>query len=115
MKQEYVITTEELQQKGVNLHELTIDDSAVQIVINLALDFCVTRILKMNDNLIGESDLVKELDKKPQLVSGFKKLQAQMVRNLVYKADDPNDKTIDDIITFDLHLSKINGFQKGIY
>ena len=56
------------------------------------------------------------LDENPELVDTFKKLQYNVIYNLIFTAtDDPVDIYVDTIIVHELGWGKINGFQKGIY
>lgn len=116
MKENYIITNDEMQKKGLDLNEYCLEGSLIIAVINIALELAVTKCLKMNDNFKYEQDIEKALDENQSLVNSFKKLQYRVLYNLIFVGDsDPIDKNVEDIITFDLRWGKINGFQKGIY
>lgn len=113
MNTDYIITNEELSEKGFDLNEYALDGNYAHI-INMALDLAITRILNLNDNFSYESDIEMALDKNPNLVGAFKKLQFRVIYNLIFVGDnDPLDKNVNDIIVYDLKWGKINGFQKG--
>lgn len=117
MKKEYIVTNEELTEKGLDLNEYALDGTLIPAIINRALDICVTRICYLNDDFSkGELSIEEELDKEPYKVHIFKKLQYQVLYNLIFTAEDsPTDLYVDSIISHELCWSKINGFQKGIY
>ena len=56
MKKDYVITNEELTDKGLNLNEYALDGSLIPAIINRALDICVTRICYLNDDFTGKGE-----------------------------------------------------------
>ena len=116
MKPQYILTNEESAQKGLPLNDYALDGTYIPALINRALDIAITRCCYNYDEINGEEDLELALDKKPQKVSAFKKLQFQILWNLIFTAtDDPVDVYIDTIIAHELNLGKINGVQKGIY
>lgn len=116
MKQEYIITEQELAEKGLNLNDYALDGTYVPVLINRALDICITRICYLNDSFLGESSVEKALDENQDLISAFKKLQYNILWNLIFTAtDDPVDNYIDTIIVHELGWGKINGIQKGLY
>lgn len=117
MKKEYIVTNEELTEKGLDLNEYALDGTLIPATINRALDICVTRICYLNDDFNkGELSIEEELDKEPYKIHIFKKLQYQVLYNLIFTAEDsPTDLYVDSIISHELRWSKINGFQKGIY
>ena len=116
MKNEYMITNEELASKGLDLNDYAIDGAFVNAIIEKGLDICVTRCCYNYDNINGEQELEKALDDNPSKVDTFKKLQRNVIYNLIFTAtDDPVDLYIDSIICHELNLGKINGFQKGIW
>lgn len=116
MKKDYIITNEDLAQKGLVLSEYALDGSMVEPIINIALDLTITSILRLNDDFKYEDDIEKELDKEPRLVSAFKKLQYQVIYNLIFLGDiDPINNIVERIIACDLRWCKINGWQKQLY
>ena len=117
MKKEYIITNEELTEKGINLDEYAVDSNFVLAIINDGLDICVTRVCYLNDSFDkGELSVEEALDKEPVKVPVFKKLQCEIVYNLIFTAENsPTGGYIDDIIAYELDLGKVNGIQKGIH
>ena len=116
MKKEYIITNEEMTEKGLDLNEYALDGTKIPAIINRGLDISITRCCHLNDSFKGEKSVEKALDENPELVDAFKKLQYNIIYNLVFTAtDDPVDIYVDTIIVHELGWGKINGFQKGIY
>ena len=116
MKQAYIITREELAEKGLNLDDYALNGDLVQPIINRGLDIAVSRCCYLNDSFLGEQSIEQALDEKPELVSSFKKLQFNVIWNLIFTAEDnPIDSYIDTIIVHELGWGKINGIQKGLY
>lgn len=117
MKKEYIITNEELAEKGLDLYEYAITGAFVPAIINRGLDICVSRCCFLNDNFKeGETSIEQALDEKPSLVKSFKKLQFNVIWNLIFTAEDnPVDLYIDTIISHELNWGKINGIQKGLW
>lgn len=116
MKNEYIITNQELKEKGTNLSDYVLDETFIPAIINTGLDIAITRCCFLNDNFKGEPDIELALDNKPSLVSTFKKLQYRIIYNLIHQAErEPVDIYVDTIIAHELGWGKINGFQKGIW
>lgn len=117
MKKEYIITSDELfENYGFDLGDYALDTTFVPMIINTALGKAITRILDLNDDLRFEKNIEKALDEEPQLVPAFKKLQFQVIYNLVFLGDNnPIDMSVDAIICSDLRLCKINGWQKRVF
>lgn len=116
MKEEYKITPQELEQKGLILSDYALDTTFIPAIIEIALDLAVTSILRFNDNFKYEDDIGKALDNEPRLVSAFKKLQYQIIYNLIFLGDiDPINNIVERIIASDLRWCKINGWQKQLY
>lgn len=129
MKEEYIITQEELALKGLQLSDYTIDDVFNNAIIELGLDICVDRICELCDNIRFESDIEEKFETiekdennndvivvDEKLVKVFKKLQYRVIYNLIFTTEDsPIDQSIDSIISHQLNIGKINGFQKGLY
>lgn len=122
MKVDYIITIEELQQKGLNLNDYALSGDVIPAIINKGLDICVSRCCFLNDDFKGEKSVEKALDEAVAsgdeygLVDSFKKLQYSILWNLLFTGtDDPVDQYIDTIIVHELGWGKINGFQKGLW
>lgn len=117
MKSNYIITNQECAEKGLNLNDYIISGELIPALINRALDICVSRCCFLNDTFEnGEDSVEEELDKNPSKVKSFKKLQFNVLWNLIFTAEDnPIDLYIDTIITHELNWGKINGIQKGLW
>ena len=116
MKQEYIVTSKELAESGLDLEQYALDGSLVPAIINIALDISITRCCYLNDNFKGEKSIEQALDEDSDLVVSFKKLQRKILWNLIFTAtDDPVDLYIDTIIVHELGWGKINGIQKGLW
>lgn len=117
MKEEYIITPQELaEKKGLDLNDYIISGDKIPAIISLGLESAITRILTLNDDFKYESDIESALDNNLKLVPAFKKLQWKVIYNLIFLGDDdPLDKSVDDIICSDLRWGKINGFQKRVF
>ena len=122
MKEEYLVTNEELTEMGLNLNDYAIDGTAINSIIHMGLDIAITRCCFLNDNFKGAKSIEKALDEdvakdnEKGLVDSFKKLQKRIIYNLIFTAtDDPVDLYVDTIIVHELNWGKINGFQKGIW
>jgi hypothetical protein len=116
MKKEYIITNELCAEKGLDLNNYALTGDLIPALINRALDISITRCAYNYDNIETEEQLEEALDNNPTKVNVFKKLQFQILWNLIFSAtDDPVDVYIDTIITKELNLGKINGFQKGLW
>ena len=112
MKKEYIITTEELEQRGLILSEYALDGTMIAPIIEIALGLAISSILDRNDELKYEDDIEKAIDDEPKLVSAFKKLQYQIIYNLIFLGDiDPINSIVERIIRADLRMCKLNGFQ----
>ena len=121
MKSQYIITQEELAQKGLNLYDYANGDM-IPAIINIALDTAITRCCTLNDNFKGQKSVEKAIDEDVAndneygLVDSFKKLQFRILWNLIFTAtDDPVDLYVDSIIVHELGWGKINGIQKGLF
>lgn len=117
MKKEYIITNDELSTEyGLDLSTYAIDTTFVPMIIKIAFGKAVSRILHYNDNFKYEEDIEKALDNEPLLLPAFKKLQFQIIYNLIFLGDnDPIDMVVDEIICSDLRFGKINGWQKNVF
>lgn len=116
MKTEYIITEQELSEKGLNLSDYAYDETFIPAIIQLGLDIAITRCAYNYDGMETEEQIEKLLDEKPDKVSAFKKLQYRIIYNLIFTAtDDPIDLYVDTIIAKELNLGKINGIQKGLW
>ena len=117
MKSEYIITEQELAEKGLNLNDYLLDGALIPAIINIALDtIIVPRICHLDDSINYEEDIELRLDKEPQKVKPFKTLQYAVIYRLIFMAETgPVDLYVDTIIVNQLKWGKINGFQKGLY
>ena len=116
MKNNYIITEEELAQRGLNLNDYALNGELIPAIIQIGLDVAITRCCYLNDNFKGEDSVELALDENQSLVSSFKKLQYRIIFNLIFMGqDDPVDLYVDTIIAHELGWGKINGFQKGIF
>lgn len=116
MKSEYVITNDDLKNRGLDLNDYALDGTFIPAIINDALDLLITRICYLNDSLNGEEDIEKYIDENPTKLNAFLKAQYRMIYNLIFMSEkDPRDNMIDDIIVYEMKLGKINGFQKGLF
>lgn len=116
MKKDYIITQEDLALKGLALSEYALDGSMIQPILNIALDLAISSVLQFNDTFKYEDDIEKALDKEPRLVGAFKKLQYQIIYNLIFLGDtDPINSLVERIIFADLRWGKINGWQKTLF
>ena len=116
MKEEYIISCEELAKRGVNLDDYALDGTLIPAIIQNALDIAVSRICFLNDSFYSEEDIELALDKDNKKILPFKKLQFRIIYNLIFMAEDnPVDLYVDTIITHECKWGKINGFQKGLH
>lgn len=117
MKEEYKITEDLLSRDyGLILSDYALDTTFVPMIINIAFGKAVTRILYFNDNFLYEKDIEAALDKEPNLLEAFYKLQFQIIYNLIFVGDsNPISREVDEIICSDLRWGKINGFQKNVF
>ena len=116
MDKKYVITNEELSEKGLNLDDYALDGTYVNAIIYNALDICVDRICKLCDEISSEEDIEFKLGNDESKIKIFKKLQYRCIYNLIFMSEtEPTDKYFDDIISQQLKIGRINGIQKGYY
>ena len=116
MNSDYIITENELANKGLILSDYALDDTFIPAIIQLGLDIIIDRICFLDDSIQFESDIEEKFVKEPRLVEPFKKLQYRVIYNLIFQAEQsPVDLFVDSIITQQLRMGKINGFQKGLH
>lgn len=116
MNEIYVITETELAEKGLNLNDYALEGALIPAIINIALDICISRVCYLGDNINGENDLEERLGENENKIKAFKKLQYRVIHNLIFMGEtDPMDSYTDIIISHELNIGKINGWQKGIY
>lgn len=117
MKNEYIVTNEELAEKGLDLNDYALNGDLIPAIIQIGLDICVSRCCFLNDTFKkGEKSIEQALDQDQDLVEPFKKLQRKVLWNLIFTAtDDPVDLYVDTIIVHELNWGKINGIQKGVW
>ena len=116
MKSTYIINQQELLEKGLDINDYAISTDIIPALINRALDICITRCCYNFDGIETEEQIETILDENPDKVKAFKKLQFNVLWNLIFTAtDDPVDVYIDTIISKELNIGKINGIQKGLW
>lgn len=122
MNSDYIITYEELQERGLNLSDYALDETFIPAIIQTGLDIAVSRCCFLNDNLYGESGLETFLEtdddnlSSTDKISAFKKLQYRIIYNLIFQGElDPITNYVDTIIVHEMRCGKINGFQKGLF
>ena len=116
MKEQYIITNEELQTRGLNLSDYALEETLIPAIIQNALDIAVSRVCFLNDSFYNEEDIELALDRDSKKVLPFKKLQFRIIWNLIFMAEDnPVDLYVDTVITHECKWGKINGFQKGLH
>ena len=116
MNKNYIITNDELSEKGLNLNDYVLNGDLIPALINMGVDIAVTRCCYLNDGFKGEKGVEKALDENEELVGSFKKLQFRILWNLIFTAEEsPIDLFVDTIIVHELGWGKINGFQKGLW
>jgi len=116
MKKEYYITENDLHEKGIILSDYARDTTAIPAIIQIALDQGVTRVLYLNDDFEYEEDIEHAIDKNPKLLPAFKKMQFQIIYNLLFVPDNETiNANVDRIISSDLRWCKINGWQKQLF
>lgn len=117
MDSKYVITNDDLKNKGLDLNDYALDGTLIQGIIEQALDIVVIpRILYLCDNLHSESDIENALENKEDKIKAFKKLQYLAIYNMIFQAEtSPIDIYFDTIISHELNIGRINSVQKGLY
>lgn len=116
MKENYVVSEEYLQERGLDLNEYTLEGTFNEAIIHLALDLLITRICYLNDDLKGEKAIERALDENSDKVDTFFKAQYRVIYNLIFQNEtSPTDAYIDNIIAHELGFAKLNGWQKGVY
>ena len=116
MKKEYVVDNEYLAQRGLDLNDYALDGTLINAIINNGLDLLITRICYLDDDKNSEEDIEIYLDKNPKKINSFFKAQYRVIYNMIFQNEtSPTDPFLDNIISHELGLGKINGWQKGIY
>lgn len=116
MNGKYIVENKYLAERGLDLNDYAIDGVYVNAIINLALDLLVTRICYLDDSISGENDIELRLGDDQNKINTFFKAQYRVIYNLIFQNEtSPTDPFIDNIIAHELGMSKINGWQKGIY
>lgn len=119
MKVEYVITNEELSEKGLDLNDYALDGIYINAIIQRGLNKLVNEMCYFGDlksssqieTYLSRSDERTSQDK----VEAFKEAQYLVIYNMLMINDsDPFDDEVQKVIVYQLGL-KINGFQKGIF
>jgi len=109
------ITKDELREiYGLDMEDFAVDETTIDIIINLCVGKAITTIYKLNDNITSDKDIYDLIVNNGKELS-FKKLQYQVIYNYLYiSSNDPINDSIFDIIAYELKLCKINGIQKGV-
>lgn len=116
MNELYIITNEELAERGLDLNNYALDGTCINAIINISLDICITRICDLGDNLKGEYSVEEKLGNDADKIYAFKKLQYRVIHNLIFQGEtSPTDSFVDKIISHELNIGKINDIQKGFY
>jgi len=119
MKVEYVITNEELSEKGLDLNDYALEGVYINAIIQRGLNKLVNEMCYFGDlksssqieTYLSTSDERTSEDK----VEAFKEAQYLVIYNMLMINDsDPFDDEVQKVIVYQLGL-KINGFQKGIF
>jgi hypothetical protein len=119
MKVEYVITNEELSEKGLDLNDYALDGTYINAIIQRGLNKLVNEMCYFGD-LKSSSQIETYLSTSDERTSGdkveaFKEAQYLVIYNMLMINDsDPFDDEVQKVIVYQLGL-KINGFQKGIF
>ena len=116
MNEKYVVTNDYLSKKGLDLNDYALDGTLIPAIIDIALDVLVTRICYLDDGKHSEEDIELALEKEPNKLNSFLKVQYRVIYNLIFQNEtSPTDPFVDNIICHELGWGKINGWQKGIY
>lgn len=116
MKKEYIVTSVELKERGLDLNDYALEGTLIPAIIMKGLDISITRISHLNDDVKGEKNIERWLDSNQDKVDAFKKIQRTVIYNLIFENQTaPTDKYVDDIIVDELEIGKINGIQRGIF
>lgn len=116
MEEKYVISNEELAEKGLDLNDYALEGTLIPAIINISVDICVDRICKLCDEISCEEDIEEKIGNDTKKIKIFKKLQYRCIHNLIYMGEtEPTDAYFDDIISQQLKIGKINGIQKGYF
>lgn len=112
----YVVDNQYLAERGLDLNDYALEGTLIPAIIRIGLDLLVTRICYLDDSISGEEDIELYFEEHPNKVDPFKKAQYRVIYNLIFQGEtSPTDAFVDNIIAHEIGLSKINGWQKGIY
>ena len=116
MNRKYIVSSEYLEERGLNLNDYALTGTLIPAIIQLGLDLLVTRICYLNDSIKGEQDIENLLGDDDQKINTFFKAQYRVIYNMIFQNEtSPVDPFIDNIIAHELEMAKINGWQKGVY
>jgi hypothetical protein len=117
MDKKYIITNEELAERGLDLNDYALNGDLITAIIYIALDIVVIpRVLFNCDNLHSEDELELALGDDDKKIKAFKKLQYMAIHSMIFQAEtSPIDVYFDTVIAYELNIGKINDFQKGIW
>lgn len=116
MNEKYIVDNDYLAKRGLDLNAYALDGTFIRAIIQLGLDLLVTRICYLNDDIKGEKGIEERLGSDENKIAAFFKAQYRIIYNLIFQNEtSPVDPFIDNIISFELEMAKINGWQKGIY
>lgn len=120
MRDDYVITPQELAEKGLNLSDYAFDETFIPAIVGLGLSLTISRCCKLGDiksskaleRYLSEDDNDRDSEEK---VDAFKEAQYRVIYNLVFMNETaPENDYVDNCLVYQLGL-KINGFQKGYF
>ena len=120
MRKEYVITYEELQERGLNLSDYALEGDLIPAIIHQGLGITIDRACELGDIKSSKAleDYIASDDedrKSEDKVDAFKEAQYRVIYNLIFMAEtNPVDKFVDNPLVYRLGL-KINGYQKGLF
>lgn len=120
MRNEYVITNDELAQRGLNLNDYALEGDLIPAIIYQGLGITIDRACKLGDIKSSKAleDYIASDDEdrtKEEKLEAFKEAQYRVIYNLIFMAETkPVDEFVDDPLVYRLGL-KINGYQKGLF
>lgn len=120
MRNEFIITNEELSERGLDLNDYCLEGAYTPIIYQ-GVEIVIDRMCEIGDQFHSEEDIENYLSvddenrTAEQKQKAFKKAQYQVIYNLLFTAEDnPVDSRLDSVLSKQLGC-KINGFQKGLW